>query len=327
VCARPGGRRLRRARRRLRLASYWWARSDLDEAARHGYRALRLAERLDPLPTAAVAVAEIRLVLARVERDRDDGAAARAHLDRAVEVLDPAPATPARDRLLAAALAELGNCHRRAARYPLATAVLHRARRLLLAGDPLLCEVYTSLGILAKELGELDLAAGWYARVARIQDDAGAPPADAAALQHNLAGLAYVRRRYPEAEAHARRAVDLRRLAPGSTDVELAAERALLAATIAAQQRYAEARELFAWALAACRRARPPRRYEIAAHLHHLASIAHATGRPAEAERLYRQALELKREVLGDDHPEVALVAHNLGTLVADPLDRPARAV
>jgi hypothetical protein len=73
--------------------------------------------------------------------------------------------------------------------------------------------------------------------------------------------------------------------------------------------------------------ARPPRRYEIAAHLHHLASIAHASGSPAEAERLYRQALELKREVLGDDHPEVALVAHDLGTLLADPLDRPARAV
>lgn len=311
MCARSGGRRLRRARRRLRLASYWWARSELDEAARHGYHALRLTEGLD-----AGAVAEIRLVLARIERDRDDGVAARDHLERAVALLEGSPAGP--DRLLAAALAELGNSHRRAARYPLATAVLHRARHLLPVGDPLLGEVFTALGIVAKELGELDLAAGWYARVARIQDEAGAAPADAAALQHNLAGLAYARQRFPEAEAHARRAVDLRRRAPGSTDVELAAERAVLGATLAAQHRYDEARELFVWALAACRRARPPRRYEMAVHLHHLASIAHATGSPAEAEPLYRQALELKREVLGEHHPEVGLLAHDLGALSRD---------
>jgi hypothetical protein len=46
---------------------------------------------------------EIRLALARIERGRDNGAAARDLLEGAVQQLRAAPATAGRDRLLARA--------------------------------------------------------------------------------------------------------------------------------------------------------------------------------------------------------------------------------
>jgi len=320
VAGRSGRGSPRRARRRLELARFWLARADLDEASRHGYRALRLIQEAASEPVDPAV--EIRLTLARIERDRDDGEAARGHLEQAIHAIEAASADPDRDRLLARALLGLGDCHRRAARYSLAADVLDRSRRLAQTGDPvdasLLSEVFTALGITAKELGEFDRAERWYTLVGRIHDGAGATLAEAAALRHNLAGLDHARRRYPHAEAHARTAVALRRQDPGSTGVDIAAELAVLAAAIAGQHRYDEARDLFEQALDICRNARPARRYEVAVHLHNLAAIEQARGRPDEAERLYRQALALKEQLLGADHPEVGVVANNLGTLLCE---------
>jgi tetratricopeptide (TPR) repeat protein len=175
--------------------------------------------------------------------------------------------------------------------------------------------VLTLQGITAKELGDYDGAAACYARVGAIHRDHGAAPAQAATLQHNLAGLDYARRRYPQAESHARHALALRHRTRGAT-VEIAADLAVLASALAAQHHLDQARELLEQALAACRAARPPRRYEIAVHLHNLADIEHTAGRADRAEDLYRQTLALKEELLGPDHPEVGLVTSNLGTLL-----------
>jgi hypothetical protein len=105
----------RRAVRRLRLARYWQADGDLDEAAGHARHALGLVH-AHPAPV-AVAV-EVAVVAARIERDRDNPAESQANLTWAAELLDAEPAGDGRDRLLSRVLVDLGDCHRRAGRYP-----------------------------------------------------------------------------------------------------------------------------------------------------------------------------------------------------------------
>jgi Tfp pilus assembly protein PilF len=312
---------VRRAARRLRLARYWQTDGDLDEAATHARRALRLMQTRGPAVPLELAV-DVATSAAHVERDRDNPVASRAALDWVVDLLDAAPVSPRRDQLLSRVLVDLGDWHRRAAQYPLAVETLYRARRLTQAAgsaEPVHeAALLTMLGIVAKETGAFGCAADWYAAAGNILDQAGASPVDAASLQHNLAGLAHARQQYPQAESYARRAVELRRQASGVTEVDVAADIAVLAAAIAGQHRYDEARSLFMQAMTACREGRPPRRYEIAVHLHYLAAIDQATGRPDRAERQYRQALAIKEDLLGPEHPEVGLVANNLGTLLCE---------
>ncbi|MET9338937.1 tetratricopeptide repeat protein [Nonomuraea sp. NPDC003804] len=298
------------------MARYWQATGDLDEAARDACHAQWLLGRCRTPPV--VPAADIALTLAEIERARDDQTADRAHLEYCLDLLEAAPEAGHRDRMLVRALTALGDCHRRAGRYREAGEVLDRALRSVErdGGAPdLLAAVLTVLGITAKELGEYDRAARHYARVHAIHRESGASRADAATLQHNLAGLEYSRGHYLRAEAHARHAVALRQ-ASRATRVDLAADLAVLGSAVAGQHRYQEARDLFGQALEACRAARPPRQYEIAVHLHNLADLEQADGRPAQAEALYREALATKERLLGAGHPEVALVANNLGTLL-----------
>jgi tetratricopeptide (TPR) repeat protein len=309
-----------RVSRRLRLAWYWQTIGDLDAAGRAAECALRLTHRDRAVPPELAA--DAALTMARIAQDRDDFASCRDHLEHAVALLRRATDGTDRDRLLGWALLGLAEQRRRAGRYPAAGAALTEALRLVEsaeAPDPVLhAAVLTSQGITAKELGAVETAAQCYARVSRIHHENGASRADAAALEHNLAGLEYARGRHAQAEAHARRALALRQQAPWVTGVERAGDLAVLASALAGQQRYDEARNLLLETLTAYREARPPRRYEIAVQLHNLADIEHASGRPTPAEVLYREALSLKENLLGPDHPEVGLVANNLGTLLAE---------
>ncbi len=309
-----------RTARALRLARHWQAVGDLDEAARDAERALRLAHRHPAAP--ATLVADAALTLARIAQDRDDAVSCRTHLHHAITALQAAPAGADRDRLLGWALIGLGDQHRRAGQYPAAEEVLARALRLIQSAVPpdpgLHAAVLTSQGITAKEIGDYDRAARCYARVRRIHRDNGADHTDAATLEHNLAGLQYARGRYATAEAHARRALELRRRASRVTRLDLAPDLAVLASALAAQDRHGDARAMLRETLSAYRQARPPRRYEIAVQLHNLADVEHAEGHLAQAEDLYRQVLTLKEQLLGTDHPEVGLVANNLGTLLVD---------
>jgi tetratricopeptide (TPR) repeat protein len=307
--------RLVRVRRELAMAAFWRRRADLYQACLHAHRALVLARRL-PAPLAA----DVAMTVARLERDRDSADAALALLTEAVDMLESAPPATDRDRVLVLALVAVSDAHRRAARYPQATRTLRRALRLAEAvGEPgPLTAVVTVLGITAKELGAFAEAARHYARVADLHAVAGASAADAASLEHNRAGLAHAQRRHADAEAHARRAVALRRQVPGHHAVDVAEDLAVLAAAIAGQGRHAEASLLLEDAMQACQAAVPPRRYEIAVHLHNLAAIDQAAGRPADAERRYREAHSIKEELLGQNHPEVARVMNNLATLLRE---------
>ena len=307
--------RVARARRRLRATRYWAGTEDLDEAARAGGQALAAAT-ADPMLRA-----EITLVLAQIEQDRDNFAAAEAQFASAAMLLAPMSG-PTAGRLLASALVGLGGSQRRAARYPQAIAVLDRAVALaetVARTDPrMLGAALTERGITAKEVGDHQRAADLYRWVQQLHRDHGATPADAATVEHNLAGLEYARGCYPVAELHARRALEHRRRSRRTSPTERAADLAVLAATIAAQHRYDEARGVFERTLSVYRSARPPRRYEIAVQLHGLADVEHSTGRSDEAERRYREALAIKLELLGPGHAEVGLVTANLGTLLQE---------
>ena len=315
-----------RVRLALCLAWYWHGAGDLDEASQAVQRARRLAGRRCAVP--ATLVADLALTAARIAQDRDDTAGCRVHLELAVAVLEAAGddagtiAGASGNRLLGWSLVGLGDQHRRAGEYAAAEEVLNRALRLVASAgpdDPVLhAAALTSQGITAKELGAFDAAARCYAQVSRIHREFGATATDAAALEHNLAGLEYARGRYAEAQEHARQALALRRQVPRVAQVDLAADAAVLASALAAGRRFDEARMLLHEALTAYQTARPPRRYEIAVLLHNLADIEHALGRLADAEDLYRQALSLKEELLGTDHPEVGLLANNLGNLLVE---------
>ncbi len=325
---RDHGRRSR-ARRRLLLARYWFARGDVDEAARHSAHALRLARddtaAVNSNPDRAAAslalVAEATLVAAQIDRECARYAESGELLSGLVQLLDAAAPTDERDRLLATALLQLGEAHRLAGRYDRAGATLARTLRLAIQAplrEPAtLAAVLTGLAIMAKELGAYDRAARLYGIVGRIHNESGATVPEAATLSHNLAGLAHAREHYESAESHARHAVALR-MAADADDVALAKDIAVLAAALAGQDRYEEARALLHRAMSLCQNARPPRHYEIAVHMHNLASIEQGCGRPAEAERFYRDALGIKERLLGVDHPEVALIANNLATLLKD---------
>jgi tetratricopeptide (TPR) repeat protein len=304
--------RLGRARWRLRLARYWLAAGDLDEAARHAHRALRLSR-----GHGVQLAGEVTLTLAEIERDRCEWVSCDARLTALVAQLDAQPSTgPAERSLLARALTGLGDAYRRAGRYRQATETLQRAYQVLPDGEPdLRAAALTTLAITSKEVGEFERAQHLYAQVRRIRDEAGASAGQLADLAHNLAGLAYAQQRYEQAEQHARQAVSLRRAA-GANACTLAADQAVLAAVLTARHRYDEARTQLDAALASCRASRPPRRYEVAVQLHNLAALEQECGQYGRAERWYREALAMKEELLGPDHPEVAIIANSLGTLL-----------
>ena len=301
-------------RRRLDIARYWHSRGELGEALPHARAAMRLASRVGSVDLYCLTA----LAVAEIGKDGAAHAASRSLLEEAVRLLDEAPSTRDRDRLLARTLTCLGDGYRRVGHYREATIVLSRALHLVERNDPpdptLLVAVLTATGIAAKERGAYDEAARCYADIAEVYVREGASAAAEATLRHNLAGLAYAREEYSQAESHARRAVALRRRARAAP-IELAADVAVLAATLAAQGRDDEARHHLERALAVSRAARPPRCHEVAVQLHLLATIEQTNGHLDDAERRYRQALSIKEQLLGWDHPEIAVVCNNLGTL------------
>ncbi len=254
---------LRLAGRRLRAARYWCRAGDVAEAARHARRALRLVRR-HPAPPLDLAV-EVARAAARVERALSRVDAARDILAWALGMLDGTPESPRRDRLLAAVLHDLGDCHRRTGRRAEAVRSSGRSGRLARLGgsargdaSALPAATLALLGMAAKQRGDFESAARYYAEAGEIHERSGATPGEAATLQHHLAGLAHAGERFADAETHARRAVELRRRVPGATPVDVAPDLAVLAAALAGQHRYQEARALLTLAMTACRTARPP---------------------------------------------------------------------
>ena len=206
---------------------------------------------------------------------------------------------------------------RAAGDYPVAAARLRaaiaQAETELGAAAPELVPALNELGMLGKYSGDHDEAAEAYDRALRICVEHGkATGADAAAILHNLGGLAHARGDAPAAEALARRGISVRSTLRGADHLVRANDDAALAAILIDLGRFGEARAILTRVLAAYAQDRPRHQGEIAAALHNLGSVDFREGRFAEAAGNLRRAAAVKRTVLGRRHPDLAITLYNL---------------
>lgn len=265
------------------------------------HRATRLAaagRMSDAVPLALLALENFRRHAARDARRRDEYVAAlrvtsdlqlaladlRAGLDTLhvmVAVLDTRedPRTDLdRDRL-AAALTRRGDTVRLSAEYDNAASDLDRAV-ITARGAAVRAWALNAKGILAKDTGRYDQAAGLYAEaLVGLRQVLGDDHPDIATLFHNLAGLEHAKRDFQAGEALARRAVALREKGYGADSAEVAADLAVLGALLAGQGRYDEAEAVFLSTTKAWTRLRGPDHYEVAVASQHLAAPACCPGR------------------------------------------------
>jgi tetratricopeptide (TPR) repeat protein len=203
----------------------------------------------------------------------------------------------------------------RAGRYDEAAA--HARRGLaLLGGHPggrrrqlLIAALHNQAGVALRLGGHLDEAAAAYdealdglRRAGRLRSRR------AAAVYHNLGGLAFAQERHAEAERLARQALWLNRRSP----LRVAADRGMLGAIVAAGGRLEEAEALLRDALAVFERRLGPSHREVALALGNLAEVRRARGDHHEALAHAARALSIGEQTLGPDHPELAPILNTL---------------
>jgi tetratricopeptide (TPR) repeat protein len=178
------------------------------------------------------------------------------------------------------------------------------------------------LGIVGKYQGNFGDAEQLYQRALAIHERHGtAAGTEAAAILHNLAGLAHARADPHTAEPLARRGIALRET-PADRTVEdtnadaetlaLAADRSALAAILIDLGQLAEARTMLTEVLHTYRTTLGPDHYEVGVTLHNLGSLEYREGRPAAAARTLRRAHAVKQAALGTRHPDLAVTLHSL---------------
>ncbi len=295
------------ARRQLR-AALRCSPFDADGALRSAERAAQRLQHLQALPHgpgAEEVVAALHLI-ADLQVAQGAAVDAIATLDRAETIAAAVPDGPRRRSLLANTLIRRGDARRLQAQYGDAHADLAAALRL---GDEPVDRVHAlnAAGILCKDTGQLDRAAGCYAAATALLEAHLAPDHPVRpTLLHNLAGLDHARGRYADAEAHIRQALGLgqrRHRPPGDPDT--LADLGVLAAILAAQGRHDEAEVLFHQLLQGWIALRGPHHYEVACCQHHLGALCERQGDAAGALAHLRSAVEGKRRSLGSSHPEV----------------------
>jgi tetratricopeptide (TPR) repeat protein len=297
-----------RARWRLQRALRLWRAGQTATALRHGEAAVAMfaahaAGRYEPdeLVVAMLAMAGFRAELA-------DYATAERLCERALAALD----TRDNQALRTEALIRLGNVRRLQGDFDRAEEAL-RAAVALAEGQPaLLGAAHNALGIVFKETARYPAAAREYDIALGLSGDATDL---AAAVHHNLAGLAYAEGRFVEAEIWARRGLALRERADPAGSTGIAGDITVLGAVLVALDRYAEAEELFARALHIWTARFGPEHYEVSVCLHNLAVLQQRRGEPDAALRTFQEALRIREAVLGPAHPELALVLNNLAVL------------
>ncbi len=121
---------------------------------------------------------------------------------------------------------------------------------------------------------------------------------------------------YDDAEARARRALDLAR---GLPDRSLhATGLSTLATTVDYQGHFDEAEKYFRESMNEWRGIQGPRSKDASIVMNNLALLLHEESRYAEADTLYREALSIQEEAYGKIHPETSTTRYNYAQLLGD---------
>ncbi|MCE5288945.1 MAG: tetratricopeptide repeat protein [Nocardiaceae bacterium] len=166
------------------------------------------------------------------------------------------------------------------------------------------------LAILFKYTGRFAEAEALYRQALAILETANGDPLSAAAIYHNLGGLAHARKDYVGAEEPARRAVEIRLRTLGPRHIDTAADQAALAAILDGLGRVDEAEQLLRTALETFEQR--VNDYEVAVTLGNLAVIVQRRGDLLAAESMQRRALAIRESMQGPTHPELAVPLSNL---------------
>ncbi|HSJ64809.1 MAG TPA: serine/threonine-protein kinase [Gemmatimonadaceae bacterium] len=192
-----------------------------------------------------------------------------------------------------------------------------------------------TIGDVYRVLGRYDRAEPLLTRaVAEYEAIPDAPPLDRAGALTSIANLHFDLRRYEEAAAPTRAALEIQRRELGPSHPDVLTSLGNLATLTARAGDLDSALALHAQVLA-LRRELGPDEPSIAVTLNNMGSILLNAGRHAEAEPYLREALEVNRRLLPREHPDVALAMSNLATLYreqgrydeAEPLYREALAL
>ena len=150
-----------------------------------------------------------------------------------------------------------------------------------------------------------------------MEATAGPGDVQAAALHHNLGGLAHSRGEAAAGLWHARRAVQIRRAALGDDHPDVAADQGAYAAILQDLGRLEEAEQMLREAQGTFTRAYGPGHLEVGIARTSLGAVLHQAGRLDEAEAEYRAGLAIRERQSGAGHPELAATLVNLGSVLA----------
>jgi len=308
--------RLVRARWCFQRALRLWRAGQITAALHHGDDAVTrfsayLARRPDSEPgelvTTILAMAGFRAELA-------DYTTAERLCQQALVVLD----TRDNRKLRVVALVRLGSVQRLHGDFHRADEALRSAVALASQQpvDPaMLGAAHNGLGIVLKETRRYPAAAREYDLALGLS---GSATDLAAAVHHNLAGLAYAESRFVEAETWARQGLALRERVDPAGSTGIAGDITVLGAVLVALQRYAEADELLRRALDIWTARFGPEHYEVSVCLHNLAVLQQRRGEVDAALLSFREALRIREMVLGPTHPELAVVLNSLAAFHED---------
>jgi tetratricopeptide (TPR) repeat protein len=133
-----------------------------------------------------------------------------------------------------------------------------------------------------------------------------------AAIRHALAGAYEELGRYPKAEQHAARAVELRLAHLGPEHADTIAAQNALGLALWQQYSHGEGQTLMTQVLTTARKVLGPEHPETLQSMHILAHLLYGLNHYDEAQGLHEQLLAIQKQVLGPEHPSTLATMHNL---------------
>jgi tetratricopeptide (TPR) repeat protein len=223
-----------------------------------------------------------------------------------------------RDNLeLATALNNFAELYRTQGQADKATALAERsvklARRLLPPADARITRYLQTLAAVYRALDRTDDAAALLEECRSLHERSGEEQAQLATTLNNLAEIASARGRLQEAEALARRALELWEQAYGPAHQRVAVALNNLAQALRRQKRFVEAAPLYERAVAILETTTPGlAALDLARCLGNLAEMQHELDKLPAAVATYRRAIKLLEEAVGPAHTELALMINRL---------------